>query len=750
MFVHLSLYWWSMDVRELEKFFDYKPFIDQDPQLILDKIIQKAKKYLPEEQIAGISKAYAYAAEKHQWQFRLSGESYIVHPLQATIFLMEIKPDLETIQTCLLHDVIEDCNVSEMDIEKEFGAEVAWLCEWMVKVSKIKYKWEDRHLETLKKTFLAMARDLRVIFVKLADRIHNIQTLYYHPNPVKRQKIAQETMKIFVPIAKRLWLYHYQLYLENGSFKVLEDEAFTNIFAYLKKYFGEGEKYTERGIKILQNMLHKEGIENFEIKGRIKSPYRIFEKLQNRYKTTEISTVMDLLAYRIIIQTVSDCYMVLGIIHKYYTPLIKKIKDYIAVPKFNGYQSIHTTVLGMFRFPIEIQIRTHEMEGVAEFGVAAHFAYMEHNSPVRVSQQQGDWIKKLQEVVNTYTSLDDKEQFKKELNIEIFEKRIFLYTPQWDVIELPVWSTVLDFAFAVHSNIWLSFKNAIVNWEIKPISYIPETWDVIKINTFKNKHSANKHRLEFLHTSGAKNNMTKFLKGQQKEQLIAQAVYDLNKHLKILWLPLFFSSADQINKKYSKDEIERKLLAILDKKENYSQLIKSVYPKEVAAQQKQNYPEPKLTEKDLNDSRDTVAVVVDGDILINYYFCHECKPKSGEKIIAKTGRDGIIIHSVDCRGTKTISFDKLLEAHWLGEIDNIYKIWIELKISSKPGNLIGMMKIFSDLHVPVLQVTMKNIQDTMSLVTFETEFSNPGKIAFLLNSLKKYDDSLKVVKKSIT
>lgn len=213
---------------------------------------------------------------------------------------------------------------------------------------------------------------------------------------------------------------------------------------------------------------------------------------------------------------------------------------------------------------------------------------------------------------------------------------------------------------------------------------------------------------------------------------------------------MFSSSADQINKKYSKDEIERKLLAILDKKENYSQLIKSVYPKEVAAQQKQNYPEPKLTEKDLNDSRDTVAVVVDGDILINYYFCHECKPKSGEKIIAKTGRDGIIIHSVDCRGTKTISFDKLLEAHWLGEIDNIYKIWIELKISSKPGNLIGMMKIFSDLHVPVLQVTMKNIQDTMSLVTFETEFSNPGKIAFLLNSLKKYDDSLKVVKKSIT
>lgn len=739
-----------MDVKELEKFFDYKPFLDQDTQVILEKILQKAKKYLPEDQLSGIHKAYAYASAKHQWQVRLSGEPYIVHPLRATIFLMEIKPDLQTIQTCLLHDVMEDCNVSQQDIEKEFGAEVAELCEGMVKVSKIKYKWEDRHLETLKKTFLAMARDLRVIFVKLADRIHNIQTLYYHPNPIKRQKIAQETMKIFVPIAKRLGLYHYQLYLENGSFKVLEEQAFLDIFAYLKKYFGEGERYTERWIKVLENMLQKEGIENFEVKWRIKSPFRIFEKLQHRYKTAEISTVMDLLAYRVIIWTVSDCYMVLGIIHKYYTPLIKKIKDYIAVPKFNGYQSIHTTVLGMFRFPVEIQIRTHDMEDVAEFGVAAHFAYMEHNAPVKVSQQQGDWIKKLQEIVNTYTSIDDKEQFKKDLNIEVFEKRIFLYTPQGDVIELSAWSTVLDFAFAVHSNIWLSFNSAIVNGEIKPISYVPETWDVIKINTFKNRYSANKHRFEFLHTAGGKNNLTKFLKIQQKDQLIAQWIEDLNKHLKMFWLPSFSSSGDQISKKYSKEEVEKTLLSILDKREHYSHLIKSVYPKEYADHKKQVPIHQKPIQKDLDKLKQSLAVVVDGDALINYYFCNECKPKPWNKIIAKTWRDGIKIHAVDCKWTKTISFDKLLEAHRSGESENIYRISIELTASSKSGKLIGMMKIFSELHIPVLQVTMKNLPDNLSLIVFETEFSNPGKIAFLLNSLKKYDDSLKVVKKIIT
>ncbi len=739
-----------MDVKELEKFFAYKPFLNQDPQIILDKIIQKAKKYLPAHHVEYIQKAYDYAASKHAWQVRLSWELYIVHPLKATVFLMEIKPDIETIQTCILHDVMEDCDVSEKEIEKEFWSEVASLCEWMVKVSKIKYRWEDRHLETLKKTFLAMARDLRVIFVKLADRIHNIQTICYHPNPAKRVKIAQETMKIYVPIAKRLGLYQYQLYLENWSFKVIEEEAFTDIFAYLKKYFGEGERYTERGIKMLTTMLEKEGIENFEVKWRIKSPYRVFEKLHKRYKTTDISTVMDLLAYRVITNTVSDCYMVLGIIHKYYTPLIKKIKDYIAVPKFNGYQSIHTTVLGMFRFPTEIQIRTHAMEDVAEFWVAAHFAYTENNTPVKISEHQGDWIKRLQTIVTNYKSLDDKEQFKKELNIEIFEKRIFLYTPQGDVIELPIRSTVLDFAFAIHSSIGLSFKNAIVNWEIKPISYSPATGDVIKINTFKNKLSANKHRLEFLHTSGAKNNLVKFFNGQQREQLVAQALHELNKHLKLFWLPLFYSTGDQISKKYPKAEIEQKLLAILDKKETYRQLIKSVYPKEIAAYRDHTAPQAKIATKELNTLKENFAVVVDGDKLINYYFCHECKPKPGEKIISKTGRDGIRIHAVDCIGVKTIALDKLLEAHRLGANDTMYKILLEMKVSSKSGNLIGMMKIFSELHVPVLQLSMKNIADNMSWVTFETEFTNPSKIAFLLNSLKKYDDSLKVVKKTIT
>lgn len=734
-----------MDVVRLEKFLNYKPFIDRDPRILLDRILQQAKSYLPAEQLWEIERAYVYAYEKHLWQKRLSGEAYIIHPLRATQYLMEIKPDLETIQTCLLHDVMEDCNVSAEVIEKEFWSEVAVLCEGMVKVSKIKYKWEDRHLETLKKTFLAMAHDLRVIFVKLADRIHNIQSLYYHPNPVKREKIALETMKIFLPIAKRLGLYQYQLYLENGCFKVLNPKEFQDIFEYLKKYFGEWEKYTEKWIKLITDLLTKEGIKDFIVKWRVKSPYRVFEKLENRYQSQDIGTVMDLLAYRVITKTVADCYMVLGIIHKYYTPLIKKIKDYIAVPKFNGYQSIHTTVLGMFRFPTEIQIRTYEMDDVAEFGVAAHFAYVESNRSVAVSAQQTQWIKKLQEIVNTYQSSDDKEWFKQELNLEILDKRMYLYTPQGDVIELPTWSSVLDFAFAVHTEIGLRFKNALVNGEIKPISFVPQTGDIIKINTFKNRYSANKHRLEFLHTTWAKANLSKFLKGLQKDDILRQVIDEVNIFLAGYELPKLWSADDQISKIYSKDDLEKTLLAIFNKKESPSDLLKKAYPVQWRATRKVVPKTPGMVQK----LSDLTSVIVDQDQRLNYYFCPECKPQPWQRIIAKTWKDGIKIHALDCRAVRTISFEKFLEAHREWQEENLYQVAIEFKLTTKYGNIMNIIKIFNELNVSVNQVSLKNFPDGNSVVTLESEFVNPSRIIFLLNSLKKYDDSVHILKKRI-
>lgn len=732
-----------MDIKQIDRFFNYKPVFDKDPQFIVDDIISSARKYLSEDKVKLIQKAYEFARDAHQWQIRLSWEPYIIHPLGATQFLMEIKPDLESIQSCILHDVIEDTPITYEQIKSEFWLGVADICEGLVKVSKIKYKWEDRQLETLKKTFLAMAKDLRVIFIKLADRIHNIQTLQYHPNTEKRVKIAEETLKIFVPIAKRLGLYYYQLYLENWSFKVLDPIEFDRILNYLKKYFWEWEKYTEKWIKTLTAMLHKEWITDFEVKWRIKSPYRVYEKLQKKYNTSDLSSVMDFIAYRIITKSVGDCYMVLWLIHKYYTPLIKKIKDYIAVPKFNWYKSIHTTVLGMFRFPVEIQIRTYEMDDVAEFWVAAHFAYSEQNASVSVSQQQSQWIKKLQMIVDAYKTSDEKESFKDELNIGVLQKWIFIYTPQWDVVELLGWATVLDFAFNVHSEIWLRFKNALVNREIKPISYVPNNWDVIHINTFKNRYSANKHWLEFLRTPAAKTQLLRFIRLQEKKERLDLAIQWLNKKLKDLWLSAYKADKDKIHKLIEDGEMERRLLLIFEKKDTYNSIIKLVYPNSFVSNKPEN---SKINEEKIDKSN--LQVIVDNNKLLNCTICPECKPGINDKIIAKSSKFWMKIHKMDCKAFRTISFDNLLEAHRDSQETNEYSFLLKIKMTNKYMWILDVMSIFSELNFPISELKTRNHEDN-NILTIESIISNPAKIWFLLKDLKKYLGSIDIIKKSI-
>jgi GTP pyrophosphokinase len=330
------------------------------------------------------------------------------------------------------------------------------------------------------------------------------------------------------------------------------------------------------------------------------------------------------------------------------------------------------------------------------------------------------------------------------LNIEVLDKRIFLYTPRGDVIELPTGSSVLDFAFTIHTDIGLRFKNAIVNGEIKPISYLPVMGDVVHINTFKNRSSANKHWLDFLHTPGARNSLTRFLKNQQKDDIIKQMLKDLNNYLQSLHLSSVGSQEDKVSKLYTKDEIEKKLFTIFDKKDTFSALVKEVYP----AEWKLSHKQP-AARRSVSKPIEFDRVVVDGDSLLNYYFCPECKPSLGDRIIAKTGRDGIKIHTLSCRSMKTVGFDKLLEAHRIDQPENLYRLSMELKISTQYGTIMHVIKIFSELNIEILQVSMKNLEDGMSIVILESAFTNPARITFLLNSLKKIDDSLQVLKKKI-
>lgn len=733
-----------MDIREIESFFSYKPLFDPNPQFLIDKIKKTASEYMSQEKIQNIQKAYEYALKAH-WEWnRLSGEPYIVHPIRATEFLMELKPDSETIQACLLHDVIEDTPITFEDVKKEFGDEVANLCEWLVKVSTIKYKWEDRKLETIKKTFLAMAKDLRVIFIKLADRIHNIQTLHYHPKTEKQKKIATETMKIYVAVAKRLWLYQYQLYLENWCFKILQPSDFKRTINHIKKIFSD-DAYVERWAKKLEKLLSKEWIQNFSVKWRLKSPYRVREKMEKKYQSHDFTNVMDMLAYRILTENITDAYLALGIIHKYYTPMIKKIKDYIAVPKFNGYKSLHTTVLGMFRFPIEVQIRTYEMEKIAEFGVAAHFAYSEKTGNM-IPAQQSERIEKLQTLVNEYKESENKDSFKKELNIEMLNKAMFLYTPKGDVIELPQWWSVLDFAFHIHSDIWLHFKNALVNREIKPISYIPKTGDVVMIQTRKNKFTANKHRLNFLHTPSAKSHLSRFLKQQEKESILKKIIGDVNRRLREEWLPALRSQGDKIAKHYTQSTLEWKLLEINDKKYTIGKLIRDAYgsiPSEKAQTSNKEKTKKKIT-------KIQTQVLIDGDKIMNYTFCPECKPQTEQRIIAKTGKDWIKIHTLKCRAIKTMSLLRLLEAHRANQDIGTYHFGVVLKIQNKYGNLIYIMEKLWELNMEISHVWVKNLNDGTSEVTIESEYQNPSQINFLIKDIKKRNHFVSITKQYIS
>lgn len=731
-----------MKITELKQFFDYHPVFDEHPQFLVDEIKAAASGYIHWKDLEEIQRTYEFAFKAHGEGKRLSWEPYIVHPLQATMYLMDLKPDLPTIQACILHDVLEDTEVTYDEMVAEFGNEVADLCEGLVKVSKIKYRGEERQIETLKKTFLAMGKDLRVIFIKLVDRIHNIQTLHYHPKEEKRHRIAEETLQIYVPIAKRLWLYHYQQFLENWAFRNLHTKEFEQIMDYLDKRFLNQNDVIQDGIKKIQTLLSVDHIPFYAVTWRFKSPYRIWEKMHHKYNSVDFSNINDIIAFRVVTQSVGDCYNILWVMHHNFTPMIKKIKDYIAVPKFNEYKSLHTTVLWLYDFPVEIQIRTKDMDEVAEWWVAAHFAYAEKKWSTSVNDRQATWIKKLQELVATYTNNEDKEWFKNELNIELLDRNIFVYTQKWDIVELPEWSTVLDFAFRIHSDLGLKFQSWLVNWGIVPLSYKLKTGDIVVINAFKNKRSASGNWFEYLHTPSAKAKLTKFLKNKERQQLVERSLKYLEEKLKEFKLPPLYSKNDLITKEYKWENFDRMLLQLLDRQMWYITFIKKFYKAQMPAD------ETKSTVKQVAVSQKS-EVIVDGGLRLEYILCPECKPTSENKIIARSWKDGLKIHRMSCIALRSVNFEKLLEAHWHGDEMPLYECDLTLQCIDAPGVLMDILHVFTTLSFNIHRIHSESLAWWAQHVYITLVTQNPSKINYLLVELKKRNDIIKTIKKSI-
>lgn len=740
-----------MDIERLEEFLNYQPIFEEDPQFLLHQIKKEVSEYMPYEKISKIDHAYEFAKHAHWNQKRLSWEPYFVHPIKSTQFLMKIKPWIKSIQTCILHDVIEDTEFTYEDIKKEFWEEVANLCYWLEKVSKVRYKGQERNTETLKKTFLGMGRDLRVIFVKLADRIHNIQTLKFHPKEEKRVRIAQETLKIYVPIAQRLWLSVFQNYLENWAFYNLNNKEFKRIFSFIKKKHWKSSNYTERWIKSIEKILNESKIEYEQIQWRLKSPYRIYRKLK-KYWTNDPSKIMDILAFRVVTKSISDCYSVLWVVNNRYTPLIKRIKDYIALPKSNWYKSLHTTIIGMFDFPVEIQIRTKEMDEFAEYWVAAHFAYKETWDTAKISEKQSERIHKLQNIVKNFQETSKKDEFEKALHIDILEKNIFVYTPEWDIVELPQWSTVLDFAFKIHTDVWLKFKNAIVDDKIVPIDYQLKNWSIVKINTYKSKFTASPSWINFVHSPSSKSKLNRFIRQNQMQKHIEAWEKQINEKLKEFWLPLIWTKKDKITKKYKWEEYQNIMVKISEKQITATKLIKEVYPdtfrisKNINNLQDNTKSQSETLEKETSKQNN---VIIDWNKKLEYSICPECKPTNPDKIIWKADREWIKVHNLECTALKRINYEKLLQAHWEWEEAPTYTLKVKIRAYDKPWVLIQILSIFSDFNVNVSDIQVNKNEDLSSNVEIYLEFQNPSKMHFILKELKNRENLLKLISKKI-
>ena len=642
-----------------------------------DDVLAMCKEYMNETHIKFIEKAIYFATYAHKEQIRKSGEAYIVHPIQVAGILAELKLDPDTIATGFLHDVVEDTGFSIDDIEYEFGKDVAFLVEGVTKLGKIKYKSHaEQQAENHRKMLLAMANDLRVIMVKLADRLHNLRTLKFH-KPEKQRMIAEETLEIYAPLAHRLGMNKIKWELEDTSLRYLNPQQYYRIVNLMNSKRDEREEYINTTIENI-----KEATKDLEIDaviyGRPKHIYSIYRKMKDQKK--QFSEIYDLLAIRVLVDSIKDCYAVLGAIHTKWKPMPGRFKDYIAIPKANMYQSIHTTVIGPGGRPVEIQIRTFEMHRVAEYGVAAHWAYKEGNKEKVTNdplQKQLDWFKDLIELQN---ETKDAKDFMNSVKEDIFGDKVYVFTPKGDVSELPLGSGPLDFAYNIHTEVGNKTVGAKVNNKIVPLNYQLKTGDIVEVLTSANSFGPSRDWINLVFTSRAKNKIKRFFKLQDRDENILKGRELLEKQI----TELGFNFKDFMTKQGMKDiatrfnfGTEEDLLAAIGFGEiSYQTVANKMTDKarrEIEDQKvvetafEKTTPQGQKKESQKMKIRHEGGVVIEGvdNLLIRLSRC--CNPVPGDDIVGYiTKGRGISVHRKDCPNVQVPENEqsRLIEVDW--------------------------------------------------------------------------------------
>lgn len=700
--------------------------------------------YLTDDECNQVLKAFELADKAHEGQLRASGEPYIMHPLAVADILAHLQIDHITLMAALMHDVVEDTSYSKEDLEEMFGSEVAFLVDGVTKLNQFQYETkEDRQMENYRKMILAMAKDVRVVVIKLGDRLHNMRTLK-HMRSDKQKRIAKETLEIFAPLAHRLGIFNVKWELEDLSFRYLEPEKYYDLVDQMKQKRQAREDIVNDTMSQLTKALGEAHIKA-DIKGRPKHFYSIYKKMKKDNR--DLSQIYDLLAVRVIVDTIPDCYAVLGIAHSLWKPLPYRFKDYISMPKSNMYQSLHTTVIGTMGQPVEIQIRTWEMHRVSEYGVAAHWRYKEGNkNGDKDFDQKVAWLRQVLEWQDT----SNPTELVNALKLDVFSGEVFVFTPKGDVVKLPIGSVPLDFAYRVHTDVGHRCVGAKVNGKIVPLDYTLQNGDIVDIITSKTGRPS-LDWLNIVGSSESKSKIRNWFKRENKAENIEKGLESLEKEAKRLnytWKELIADNRLQQVTKQLKAGTEEEMFAAcgyggIPVSTVLLRLIE-LYKKSKEAEESKRSTEQiieKLKAQGPKTTKNGTGVLVKGEAGVMVRMAKCCSPVPGDDIIGYITRGrGVSIHRSDCTslGHTPEDLERMIEVSWDGSSGESFHVGIDIQAYDRNGLLMEVMAVLSELKITITNINAKVQEDTKTVsINVVVDIRDISQLDFVMTKLRR-------------
>ena len=735
-----------------------------EPEELYQKLIETVYEYRPGTDISMIEKAYRLAFDMHKDQKRKSGEPYIIHPLCVAITLAELELDKETIVAGILHDVVEDTDFTMEDVAREFSEEIALLVDGVTKLTQLNYDADKIELqaENLRKMFLAMAKDIRVIMIKLADRLHNQRTMQYQ-TPEKQKEKSRETMDIYAPLAQRLGISKIKIELDDLSLKYLEPEIYKELAEKIALRKSDREAFVSGIIDAVAEKISEYGIDA-QIDGRVKHFFSIYKKMKNQNKT--LDQIYDLFAVRVLVEDVKDCYAVLGILHEMYIPIPGRFKDYIAMPKPNMYQSLHTTLIGPNGTPFEIQIRTYEMHKTAEYGIAAHWKYKEAQNGIKSTANEEEKLAWLRQILEWQRDMSDSKEFLSGLknDLDLFSDSVYCFTPTGDVKNLPAGSTPVDFAYAIHSAVGNKMVGARVNGKLVTIDYVLQNGDRVEIITSQNSKGPSRDWLNVVKSTQAKNKINQWFKSELKEDSILHGKNLLTAYCKAKGIKQPDISRPEFlevcMRKYGFRDWDSVLAAIGRGALKEGQVVNRLV-EEYNKKQKKEMTDEKLMEslQDVHEKKLPISVKAKNGIMVQgiddvaVHFSKCCSPVPGDEIIGYVTRGrGVSIHRTDCVNVINAPDDdriRFIPAEWNqleDKREDLYFAEINVFANNRSGVLLDITKILTENKVDISTINSRVSKQGTATITMGFEVHGAEQLSYLITKIRQVESVIDVVR----